>query len=48
MECYFGGYEMSDVCKIQFAKMMLVGPARVYWTSIKIARDSQCKNLIQS
>ena len=45
MKCYFGCYEMSDMHKIRFVRMKLVGPVRIYWTSIEIARARQCKNL---
>ena len=30
MKCYFDCYEMSDMHKIQFAKMRLVGLANIY------------------
>ena len=48
MEFYCDCYEMSNMCKIQFARIRLVEPVRIYWTSIETARERQHKNLIKS
>ena len=48
MECYFDCYKMFDVLKIRFARMRLVESAKIYWTSIKIARERQRKDPIWS
>ena len=36
------------MCEIQFAKMGLVGSARIYWISMEIACERQHKNPIES
>ena len=38
IECYFDNYEMSDLSKIRFAELRLVGLAKFYWDSITNAR----------
>ena len=48
IECYCGCYEMSDMRKIRFAWMKLVGSVMIYWTSIEVARERQRKNPIES
>ena len=32
---YFEWYEMSDERKVRFAKMKLVGQARLYWVEVE-------------
>ena len=34
MEDYFDWYEMSDIKRVRFAKMKLIGPARKLWQTI--------------
>ena len=48
IECYFDNYEMSDLSKIRFAELRLVGPAKFYWNSITNARKKLRRKLIES
>jgi len=48
MECYCDYSEISVVRKIQFSRMRLIKPARIYWTLIKTIRERQHKNLVES
>jgi len=34
MEDYFNWYEMSDIERVRFAKMKLVGPAKKFWQTV--------------
>ena len=34
MEDYFDWYEMSDIERVRFAKMKLIGPARKFWQTV--------------
>ena len=34
MEDYFDWYEMSNIERIRFAKMKLIGPARKFWQTV--------------
>ena len=35
MEDYFDWYEMSDIERVRFAKMKLIGPARKFWQTVR-------------
>lgn len=39
MDSYFEWYHMSEEHKVKFAKMKLVGQARLYWDNVEQQRQ---------
>ena len=35
MDHYFGWHDMLEGCGVRFAKMKLVGQAKLYWTNVE-------------
>jgi len=35
LDYYFDRYRISEVCRVRFARMRLMGSARTYWTSVE-------------